>query len=103
MASTLTTKIQQFSNPLVMQPMPGIGDMIWFLPHIRAIADHFSTTGTVSLLARPSTQATKLLSEEKSIKSVILSIGQSLIVKAKKETPTIRTSTGTMALWVLAD
>jgi heptosyltransferase-2 len=61
----------QFSNSLVMQPMPGIGDMIWFLPHVRAIADHFSTTGSVSLLARPSTHATKLLSEEKSIKNVI--------------------------------
>ena len=87
MASTLTTKIQQFSNPLVMQPMPGIGDMIWFLPHIRAIADHFSTTGSVSLLARPSTHATKLLSEEKSIKNVISLYRSELNRQGKERDP----------------
>lgn len=62
---------QKFSNLLVIQPMPGIGDMLWFLPHIRAIADHFSIDKQVSVLARPSTHASTLLSSESSIKTVI--------------------------------
>ncbi len=62
---------QKFSNILVIQPMPGIGDMIWFVPHIRAIAHHFSKTGKVSLLARPSAHAATLLSEEDSVGDII--------------------------------
>jgi heptosyltransferase-2 len=62
---------QKFSNPLVIQPMPGIGDMVWFLPHVRAIADHFSIQKQVSVLARPSTHASTLLSKEPSIKEII--------------------------------
>lgn len=61
----------QFSNTLVMQPMPGIGDMLWFLPHVRAIADRFVVGDSVTLLARPSTQSAKLLSEESCVKEVL--------------------------------
>src|SRR5438552_15723696 len=35
----------------VMQPLPGIGDMIWHLPHIRAIARHVGAP--VTLIAKP--------------------------------------------------
>jgi heptosyltransferase-2 len=62
---------KKFSNPLVIQPMPGIGDMLWFLPHIRAIADRFSISGKVSVLARPSSHAETLLETEPCIDRVI--------------------------------
>ena len=52
--------------------MPGIGDMLWFLPHARAIADHFTEENAITLLARPSTHAANLLSEESSIKEILL-------------------------------
>lgn len=63
--------LKKFSNLLVTQPMPGIGDMLWFLPHIRAIADHFSLYGKLSILARPSTHAAMLLSQEPFLDSII--------------------------------
>ena len=42
---------------LIVQPLPGIGDMVWHLPHIHAIA---ATTmeGRVDLLTTPRSQAT---------------------------------------------
>ena len=51
--------------------MPGMGDMLWFLPHVRAIADHFSHSKHVDLLARPSTQASSLLAHEKCVGTVL--------------------------------
>lgn len=50
--------------------MVGIGDMLWFLPHIRALADQFSEKG-VTLLARPSSQAKTLFQEEKCINQIL--------------------------------
>ena len=95
----------QFSNPLVVQPMPGIGDMIWFLPHVRAIADRFSTTGSVSLLARPSTHATKLLSEEKSIRDFIPLYRSELNRQGKERDPNHNDTywhDGVTGMWGLA-
>lgn len=37
--------------PLVIQPLPGIGDMIWHLPHIHAIAAA-SPNGQVDILTK---------------------------------------------------
>lgn len=45
---------------LVVQPMPGIGDMVWHLPHIHAIAAT-TATGQVDILAKPRSQADRLL------------------------------------------
>ncbi len=61
---------QKYKNILIIQPMVGIGDMLWFLPHIRAIADHFSE-GLVTLLSRPSSQAKTLFKAESCIKQII--------------------------------
>jgi heptosyltransferase II len=36
------------NNVAVVQPLPGIGDMIWHLPHIRAIAAHVDGGGLPS-------------------------------------------------------
>jgi len=97
--------VPQFSNPLVMQPMPGIGDMIWFLPHVRAIADHFSTMGSVSLLARPSTHAAKLLSEESSIKDIIPLYRSQLNRQGKERYPNHQDAyrhDGVVGAWQLA-
>ncbi|HBK04637.1 MAG TPA: glycosyl transferase family 1 [Acetobacteraceae bacterium] len=49
----------------VIQPLPGIGDMVWHLPHIRAIAAHAGQP--VTLLTKPRTLADQLLAHEPSI------------------------------------
>jgi heptosyltransferase-2 len=53
----------------VVQPLPGIGDMIWHLPHIRAIARWAGRP--VTLVAKPRSAATELFSGEKTIADVI--------------------------------
>jgi heptosyltransferase-2 len=53
----------------VMQPLPGIGDMIWHLPHIRAIAQHAGTA--VTLLAKPRSAADQLFTGEPTVRDVI--------------------------------
>ena len=50
---------------LVIQPLPGIGDMVWHLPHIRAVAAHAGTP--VTLLAKPRALAPQLLSDEPAV------------------------------------
>jgi heptosyltransferase-2 len=54
---------------LLVQPLPGIGDMIWHLPHIRAIADHFGEP--VSLLAKPRSLADQLLEGDPAVREVL--------------------------------
>ena len=44
---------------LLVQPRVGIGDMVWHLPHIRALACH--TGGRVTLLVRPRSLAQQLV------------------------------------------
>jgi lipopolysaccharide heptosyltransferase II len=53
----------------VIQPLPGIGDMIWHLPHIRAIARWFGRP--VTLVAKPRSAADELFSTEITIESVM--------------------------------
>jgi len=45
---------------LIVQPLPGIGDMVWHLPHIHAIAAT-AATGQVDILTKPRAQADRLL------------------------------------------
>ncbi len=45
---------------LIIQPLPGIGDMIWHLPHIHSIAA-ISKTEKVSILTKPRSKADRLL------------------------------------------
>ncbi|MBN8874688.1 MAG: glycosyltransferase family 9 protein [Rhodospirillales bacterium] len=54
---------------LVVQPLPGIGDMVWHLPHIRAIAA--ATGGPVTLLAKPRSLADQLLQAETTVRDVV--------------------------------
>jgi heptosyltransferase-2 len=47
----------------VVQPLPGIGDMIWHLPHLRAIADATPDARRI-LIAKPRAAAPRLLAGE---------------------------------------
>ncbi len=55
---------------LVIQPLPGIGDMVWHLPHLHAIA---ATTphGQVSVLTKPRSLADRLLMADASVEEVL--------------------------------
>ena len=49
----------------VVQPLPGIGDTIWHLPHIRAIAAHVG--GPVTLIAKPRSAAHQIFAAEETV------------------------------------
>ncbi len=53
----------------VVQPLPGIGDMVWHLPHIRAIAAWVE--GPVTLLAKPRSLADQLLAGDPAIRDIL--------------------------------
>ena len=54
---------------LVVQLLPGIGDLIWHLPHIRALACHVG--GPVTLAAKPRCRADEILAHEEMVHEVI--------------------------------
>ncbi|MDQ2762353.1 MAG: glycosyl transferase family 1, partial [Pseudomonadota bacterium] len=49
--------------------MPGIGDMVWHLPHIRAIAAYAGAP--VTLLAKPRSLADQLVVNEPAIADIL--------------------------------
>ncbi len=53
----------------VVQPQPGIGDMIWHLPHLRALAA--AAGGPVTLIAKPRSAADQLLVAETAVRDII--------------------------------
>ncbi len=53
----------------VVQPLPGIGDMIWHLPHLRAIAAHAGCP--VTLITKPRSAADQLLEADPAIAGVM--------------------------------
>lgn len=55
---------------LVVQPLPGIGDMVWHLPHLHALARD-SRDGKVSVLTKPRSRADSLLRADPLIDQVI--------------------------------
>jgi heptosyltransferase-2 len=55
-------------NVAVVQPLPGIGDMIWHQPHICAIADHVGAA--VTLIAKPRSAADQLFRAEPAVREV---------------------------------
>lgn len=55
---------------LVIQPLPGIGDAIWHLPHLRAIARN-APDGKVTLLTKPRSLADRLLIAEPAVEEVL--------------------------------
>lgn len=57
-------------NTLVIQPLPGIGDMVWHLPHIHAIAAT-SAGGAITLLTKKRSAAKQILAADPTVKSVL--------------------------------
>ena len=57
---TVASEAAGRGGTLVIQPLPGIGDVVWHLPHLRALAAA-SPDGRVTLMARPRTRAAELL------------------------------------------
>jgi len=56
-------------NVVVFQPLPGIGDMVWHLPHIRAMAAHVG--GPVTLVAKPRSAADQVFAGEATVRDVL--------------------------------
>ena len=56
-------------NVAVVQPLPGIGDMIWHLPHIRAIAAHVGEP--VTLITKPRSAADQIFSAERTVRDIL--------------------------------
>lgn len=55
---------------LVIQPLPGLGDMLWYLPYLRTLARH-SPGGKITLLTKKNAQAEDLLKGEDFIEEII--------------------------------
>lgn len=53
---------------LVVQPLQGIGDMIWQLPAIHAIA---ARRGAVTLLTKPRSQADKIFAGDQAVRDIL--------------------------------
>lgn len=62
-------KLAPSGRTLIVQPLPGIGDMVWHLPHIHAIAA--TTTERVDILTKPSSQADRLLCADSGVGRVL--------------------------------
>jgi len=63
-------KLAPVQRTLVVQPLPGIGDLVWHLPHLHAIAATTTTTGCVDLLTKPRSQADRLLRADPAISQI---------------------------------
>jgi heptosyltransferase-2 len=65
-----TTAWPPYQHPVaVVQPLPGIGDMVWHLPHLRAIAAHAGAP--VTLIAKPRSLADQLLTGDPAVASIL--------------------------------
>ena len=53
----------------VIQPLPGIGDMVWHLPHIRAIAQ--AAGGPVTLITKPRSAADQIFAGDPTLRDVL--------------------------------
>lgn len=58
------------NRTLVIQPLPGIGDMVWHLPHLHALARD-SRDGKVNVLTKPRSRADLLLRADPLVDQVI--------------------------------
>lgn len=68
--SSRKTETTGGGGTLVIQPLPGIGDMVWHLPHLHALAAA-SPDGRVSILTKPRSQADALLAADPAIDRVL--------------------------------
>ena len=64
-------RLRPCERTLVVQPLPGIGDMVWHLPHLHAIAAATTTTGRVDVLTKPRSQADRLLQADPTIERIV--------------------------------
>ena len=69
-AKCLTSQTVKKSRVLVVQPLPGIGDIIWHLPHLKAIAEN-TEPHQITLLTKDRSLAHELLLGTKYIKEVL--------------------------------
>jgi len=61
--------IPEMRHLALIQPRVGIGDMIWHLPHIRALARHVA--GRVTLVTRPRSMADQLLGPADGVQDIL--------------------------------
>jgi len=61
--------IPQMRHLALVQPRVGIGDMIWHLPHIRALARHVG--GRVTLVTRPRSMADQFVGPEDGVDGIL--------------------------------
>jgi heptosyltransferase-2 len=66
---TRRQKLSPPSRTAVIQPLPGIGDMVWHLAHIRAVAMRFG--GAVTLVAKPRSAADQIFAAENTIADIL--------------------------------
>lgn len=66
-----------FGKTLVIQAFPGIGDMLWHLPYLRALAQH-TREGKLSLLTKSRTMAKEWLSYDPLIQDIFYAERQGL-------------------------
>ena len=63
-------KLVPSEQTLIIQPLPGIGDMVWHLPHLHAIAAT-TVSGRIDLLTKPRSQADRLLCADPVVERVL--------------------------------
>lgn len=54
---------------VIIQPLPGIGDMVWHLPHLHALA---AIQGPLTLVTKQRSQAQELLNADPSVQRIII-------------------------------
>lgn len=94
------------SGTLVIQPLPGIGDMVWHLPHIHAIAES-SADGAVTVLTKARSRAGQLFAADPHVREVLClerersgqHAGLSGLLRLAKQLRTNRFD----AVWILHD
>jgi heptosyltransferase-2 len=57
------------SNVAIIQPLPGIGDVVWLLPHVRAISAWVGRP--VTLICKPRSVADQLFAAESTVADVV--------------------------------
>jgi heptosyltransferase-2 len=60
----------KYGKTLILQPLPGIGDMVWHLPHIDAIAAA-TRTGTVTLMTKARALGDQLFDGDQRIDAIL--------------------------------
>ena len=54
----------------IIQPLPGVGDMVWHLPHIHALAEA-QPEGAVAVVTKPRSRADQLFAADPAVSEVI--------------------------------